>query len=230
MDCWARWVAIGHLTLAALLAVYLVMVGANSWVYRYNFWNDPPPNGRAGSAAVASLWMLALSAGAITAFGWGWMCRCASGGMTLRGSARGVVRPFLRSCWYATPLMIVTIFCVVLGLPGIVSLGLLGIVPFLSFGDARQSARYTLVLSRCAGPLAVTGCAALPLGLLFWTMVVATSVVGPVSPPLALLVDWVCLCTGAILLGGIASALAHVCQGCAAEAHPLKEDAENVRP
>lgn len=64
------WLAIGHLTLVPFLAVYLAMVGGNSWVYHYSFWNDAPPTDRADAAAVASLWGLVVVAAVVGVFGW----------------------------------------------------------------------------------------------------------------------------------------------------------------
>lgn len=211
---WASWLAIGHLTSVPFLAVYLMLVGANSWVHSYSFWNDPPPTDRAEMTAVASLWALVVVAGFIGSFGWGWMCLQAGGGATLWESGRRVIRPFLRRCWYATPLLIVTAACVLLIVPGVVAVALVGVVPFVSLAPVPPPDGYTGLISRCAVPLFAVGCVALPISILFWMMVVVTSRLASVSPPLAWLVGWACFCAGTLLVGGAASAFASVYGEC----------------
>ena len=192
------------------LAAYLAMVGVNSWVYRYSFWNEPPPTDRADAVAVASLWCLAAVAAFVGAFGWGWMCRHAVGGASLWGSGRGVIEPFLRASWYATPLLIVTVVSILLVVPGMIAVALVGVVPFLSVAPVRPADGYMGLVSRFAGPLNVVGGIGLPLGTLFWVMFVVTSLLADVSPALAWLVGWACFCAAAILLGGAAAGFAHI--------------------
>jgi len=208
------WLAIAHLSLVPFLAVYLAMVGVNSWVYHYSFWNDAPPTDRADAAAVASLWGLVVVAAVVGVFGWGWMCRHALGGTSLWDSGRAVIRPFVRASWYAVPLLILTALCVLLVVPGVLAVALVGVVPFLSVAPDRPADGYFGLVSRATGPLAAIGCVAVPVGVLFWAMVVVTSLLASVSPPLAWLVGWACFCTGTVLLGGAASAFADVYRGC----------------
>lgn len=207
---WTSWLAIAHLTLVPLLVAYLAMVAVNSWVYGYSFWNDSPPTDRADTAAVASLWCLAAVAAFVGAFGWGWMCRHALDGASIWGSGRSVLRPFIRTSWYATPLMVVTVVSILLVVPGMVAVALVGVAPFLTIAPVRSADGYTGLVSRAAGPLALVGCIALPLGTLFWGMVAVTSLLAATSPALAWCVGWACFSAGAILLGGAAAGFAHI--------------------
>lgn len=205
---WASWLVIAHLTLVPLLTLYLVLVGVNSWVYEYSFWNDPPPTAHADVVAVASLWALAVVAGFTAAFGWGWLCRHAVGEESLWESGRGVIRPVLRRCWYAIPLMIVTASCVLLVVPGVVAVALVGVVPLLSLAPARPAGGYVGLLSRCTVPLAAVGCVAIPISALFWTTVGSATLMASVFPPLAWVIGWVGYCAESIVMGGTASAFA----------------------
>jgi hypothetical protein len=71
---WRTWLGVGHLALAAAVAGYLAMVGFNSAAYDYSFWNDPPPTTAADTAAVITLWVLALFVGLVAAATYGGMC------------------------------------------------------------------------------------------------------------------------------------------------------------
>ncbi len=53
---WGAWLKLAHMALAAVLVGYLLMVATNSWLFAYNFWNEPPPSQAADRFAVASLW------------------------------------------------------------------------------------------------------------------------------------------------------------------------------
>lgn len=114
------------------------------------------------------------------------MCRHALGGTSLWDSGRAVIRPFVRASWYAVPLLILTALCVLLVVPGVLAVALVGVV---------RSCRSLLTAEL--------------------TVISDWSPVPPDrSPPLAWLVGWDRFCTGAVLLGGAASAFAHVYREC----------------
>ena len=207
---WRSWLVIGHLTGVPLFGAYLAMVGLNSWLYDYSFWNDPPPTDSAEAFATASLWGLLVVVAFCAVLGWTWMCRHALGGQTLRASGWAALGWSLRASWCAMPLMVVTAACVLLLVPGIPAVALLGITPFLSLAPSRPPGGYTGLVAGNAASLALVGLAALPIGAMFWGMVGMTALLAVVWPPLAVLVGWGWFCVGSVLLGGTAGALAHI--------------------
>ncbi|MCA1708228.1 MAG: hypothetical protein LC808_35105 [Actinobacteria bacterium] len=132
---WTAWLKIAHAALAIVLACYLVMVAVNSFLFRYNFWNDPPPTGRADLFAVVSLWALFLVASFIGAVAYSWMCEFASDPTDgLRSPLRRAARATLRKWWIAAPGFALTMLACVFYFPGITAVALLGPLPLQQGG------------------------------------------------------------------------------------------------
>lgn len=127
---WTVWLKIAHAALGIVLVCYLVMVAANSLLFGYNFWNDPPPSDRADLFAVVSLWALFLTASLIGAIAYSWMCEFASGPTEgLRSPLRRAAPATLRRWWIAAPGFALTMLACVFYFPGITAVAALGPLP-----------------------------------------------------------------------------------------------------
>jgi hypothetical protein len=127
---WTAWLKIAHAALGIVLACYLVTVAANSLLFRYNFWNDPPPSGMADLFAVMSLWALFLAASLIGATAYSWMCEFASGPTEgLRSPFRRAAPATLRRWWIAAPGFALTMLACVFYFPGVSAVAVLGPLP-----------------------------------------------------------------------------------------------------
>jgi hypothetical protein len=134
VECpWGAWLKMAHMALAAVLACYLLMVATNSWLFGYNFWNEPPPSQAADTFAVASLVALFVAASFIGAVTYSWMCEFAS------APAEGLAEPFgraraatLRRWWIAVPGFALTLLGCLFLFPGVVAVALLGPLPFVA--------------------------------------------------------------------------------------------------
>lgn len=132
------------------------MVAANSLLFRYNFWNEPPPSDRADLFAVVSLWALFLAASLIGAIAYSWMCEFASGRPEgLRSPLRRAARATLRRWWIAAPAFALTMLACVFYVPGITAVAVLGPLPLQGrekvFRHELESRFQTLELWRGVG-------------------------------------------------------------------------------
>ena len=127
---WTAWLKIAHAALAVVLACYLAMVAVNSFLFGYNFWNDPPPNDTADLFAAVSLWALFLATSLIGAVAYSWMCQFATEPADGLGSPfRRAARATLRRWWIAVPGFALTMLACVLFIPGIFAVAALGPLP-----------------------------------------------------------------------------------------------------
>lgn len=153
---WTVWLKIAHAALGLVLVCYLVMVAANSLLFRYNFWNDPPPSDSADLFAVVSLWALFLAASLIGAIAYSWMCEFASGPTEgLRSPLRRAARATHRRWWIAAPGFAMTVLACVFYFPGITAVAVLGPLPLqngeMGFRNQLESQFENLELWRGVG-------------------------------------------------------------------------------
>lgn len=143
---WTAWLKIAHAALVVVLACYLVMVAVNSFLFGYNYWDDPPPSDTAELFAVVSLGVLFVVTSSVGAVTYSWMC-----GFALDPAA-GVRAPLRRAggvalarWWIAVPGFALTLLGCVFFLPGIVPVALLGPLPLRHWerrGGEQPAPRY----------------------------------------------------------------------------------------
>jgi hypothetical protein len=213
-----------HMALVAVLACYLLMVATNSWLFGYNFWNEPPPSQAADGFAVASLVALFVAASFIGAVTYSWMCELAS------APADGLAEPFrrarvatLRRCWIAVPGFAVTLLGCLLLFPGVVAVALLGPLPFVA--ENRRLRDELSSLYRDLGSLMTTGAVvAFTVAATVWLAVIVGGDLvnrfdGAVEA-LAVVLAYVAYLSSALAAGWAASAFASSTTGSALDATP----------
>lgn len=206
-----RSVAIAHLAVVPVLVMYLVVVvGLNSLVFGYNFWNEPAPSSLADGVAVVSL--LALAGVAVIAIGVMYTSMCAAARST--ASAMSSFRTGA-SVTMRTPVILagalVTVAATLSVIAGPIALAALGWVPAPASSRHTEREDYFGSLGRMSYAPWLVGLVAAPVvSILFWS-----SVLGPMAlaehfdgaiEALGAPILWVSLSLAAVVLGATASA------------------------
>lgn len=201
---WRAWIVIAHASAAPLIGLYLAIVGINNLVFDYSFWNEPPPSEAADTAAVVGLWCLGVVALPIVTLSYGWMAAHARDSTSLRGSLRHSFRVWLATGWYAVPLGLVALLSELFVAPAVLTAPFAALVALASL-DGRPLAVFDRAVIRSLGGLAVVGCLAALLGVGFWMMFIATSLLAAWSPMAAWFLGWLWFVGTALGGGAIAS-------------------------
>jgi hypothetical protein len=206
-----RSIAIAHLAVVPVLVMYLVVVvGLNSLVFGYNFWNEPAPSSLADGVAVVSL--LALAGVAVIAIGvmYTGMCVAARSSASAMSAYRvGASATMRKPVIPAGALVMVA--ATLSGIAGPIALAALGWVPVAASSRPSKREGYFGSLARMSyGPWLVGFVAAPVVSILFWS-----SVLGPMAmaerfdgaiEALGAPILWVSLSLAAVVLGATASA------------------------
>ncbi|MCA1708814.1 MAG: hypothetical protein LC808_38265 [Actinobacteria bacterium] len=212
MKPWTAWLKIAHAALAIVLVCYLMMVAANSFLFGYNFWNDPPPSDSADLFAVVSLWAQFLATSLIGAVAYTWMCELASDPVDgLRSPLRRAAAATLRRWWISVPGFALTMLACALFVPGIFAVALLGPLP-LRYGQKRLRDQLASRYEELESTAGVGTVVALVVASTVWTAVgvggyLVSRFNGPVEAFAALLAYLSYLCS-ALAAGWAASAFA----------------------
>jgi hypothetical protein len=201
---WRAWTAIAFLSLLPVVALYLIATAANSLAFRYNFWNEPAPTSTADVAAVLSLWFVVILGVPVSVVAYGWYCQHARQDATVWESLRSSWRRSVSAIWFAAPLTVLTIAALLLVVPAGVVVATVGPSPWWRLAPRRL--RFTQFLGQAFVPLLAIGGISSLLGVAFWVMVVATSVLAGLSPPAAWILGCAFYILGGVAVGGIASA------------------------
>lgn len=206
-----RSLTIAHLAVVPVLVMYLVVVvGLNSLVFGYNFWNEPAPSSLADGVAVVSLLALAGVAVIAVAVMYTAMCVAARGSVSAMSAYRtGASVTTRRPVILAGALVMVA--ATLSGISGPIALAALGWVPAAASSRPSKGEGYFASLGRMSYAPWIVGLVAAPVvSILFWS-----SVLGPMAmaerfdgaiEALGAPILWVSLSLAAVLLGATASA------------------------
>ena len=130
-----RWLALTHIGLVVVLAMYFMMVFANTAEFAYSFWNEPPPTDAADRFAVLSLLALAAAVVLVGYVIYGAYCvmflDARRGGTTSTFVVlRRTVRPALRAWWWGPLLFVAAAVSVLLVFPAFFAVPALAPLPF----------------------------------------------------------------------------------------------------